>query len=296
MPLASFVQNLLLIELPSRNYAVSLTIYILLRLSFPIISSLQSKTASSNKAKDKKAARKAAAEKALQVQAILKHLLQDPDLLAPFPVFKTYSRNGLNLNLQYYTADTMPKQLKNWAFDLTKINIQQFYENCPGWGWSDAKKRKELEDDNARYVVATYAQPPEDEKNTADATAAAAPATAAPTVGQPLAFIHMRFELEGVDPVLYIYEFHVESSAQGRGIGRFLMQIAELISRKAGLAKVMLTVFKENSAANGLYSKLGYVLDESSPGTVDPAGNHGYEILSKLLPPPPTKKTDTAVQ
>lgn len=261
-----------------------------------------SKTASSNKAKDKKTARKAAAEKALQVQAKLKQLLQDPDLLAPFPVFKTYSRNGLNLNVQYYTANSLPDELKTWAFDLTKVNIQQFYENCPGWGWNDWKKRKELEDSNARFIIATYAEasaeenPGTDASNTKDNPTATTSSAALPTstVGQPLAFIHMRFEMEGDDPVLYVYEFHVERAVQGRGIGRFLMQSTELISRKAGLAKVMLTVFKANFAANGLYSKLGYTLDESSPGTVDPAGNHGYEILSKSLPsPPPPKKPET---
>jgi len=270
---------------------------------FPFTFTLQSKTASSNKAKDKKAARKAAAEKALQVQAKLKQLLQDPDLLAPFPVFKTYSRKGLSLNLKYYTAESMPHELITWAFDLTKKNIQQFYESCPNWGWNDLQKRKELEDSNARFIVATYAEAPTEENHATDASnttsndnksAAAAtlpgPASSIPTVGQPLAFIHMRFEMEGDDPVLYVYEFHVESTVQGRGVGRFLLQAAELISRKAGLAKIMLTVFTANSVANGLYSKLGYTLDETSPGTVDPVGNHGYEILSKLLPPPPPPK------
>ena len=267
----------------------------------PISSFLQSKTASSTKAKDKKAARKAAAEKALQVQALLKQLLQDPDLLAPFPVFKTYSRNGLNLNLQYYTAESMPTELKAWAFDLTKTNIQQAYEECPGWGWSDSKKRKELEDSNARFIVAIYGgeiTPQEETKNAnkttnsnsnVNDTTAAAAKSPSPTLtpGQAVAFIHIRFEMEGDDPVLYVYEFHVDSAIQGRGVGRFLMQMTELIARKSGLARVMLTVFRTNAGANGLYSKLGYTLDEISPGTVDPAGDHGYEILSKLLPPPP---------
>jgi ribosomal protein S18 acetylase RimI-like enzyme len=270
----------------------------LMHTFFSFTFSLQSKTASSNKAKDKKAARKAAAEKALQVQTKLKQLLQDQDLLAAFPVFNTYSRNGLNLNLKYYTAESMPNELKTWAFGLTKINIQKFYENCPGWGWNDVKKRKELEDSNARFIVATYAEAPAEEKsatdasntttntNSASATHPDANTLSTPIVGQPLAFIHMRFEMEGDDPVLYVYEFHVDRAVQGRGVGRFLLQIAELISRKAGLAKIMLTVFIANFVANGLYSKLGYTLDESSPGTVDPVGNHGYEILSKSLRKP----------
>lgn len=31
--------------------------------------------------------------------------------------------------------------------------VQALYEACPGWGWSDAKKRAELADPAARYLV-----------------------------------------------------------------------------------------------------------------------------------------------
>lgn len=57
---------------------------------------------------------------------------------------------------------------------------------------------------------------------------------------------------------------------QGKGLGKFLMQLLELMGRKARVARLMLTVFHGNAAARGLYSRLGYTLDEDSPGAADP--------------------------
>ena len=112
--------------------------------------------------------------------------------------------------------------------------------------------------------------------------------TRPPTPDQFIGFVHLRFEMEEDEPVAYVYEIHVEQEAQGKGLGKFLMQIVELVARSTKLPRVMLTVFTENKAANALYSKLGYVMDEGSPGMVAvDAGNgngndpHGYEILTK---------------
>ena len=47
---------------------------------------------------------------------------------------------------------------------------------------------------------------------------------------------------------------------------------------------VMLTVIQANSAAFGLYEKLGFSLDSTSPGVVEPTEASGYEIMSKARP------------
>lgn len=46
---------------------------------------------------------------------------------------------------------------------------------------------------------------------------------------------------------------------QGKGLGRFLMQLLELIGRRSGVARLMLTVFHANEAAVALYRRLGWV-------------------------------------
>ncbi len=46
---------------------------------------------------------------------------------------------------------------------------------------------------------------------------------------------------------------------QGKGLGRFLMQLLELVGRRSGVARLMLTVFHANTAALALYKRLGWV-------------------------------------
>lgn len=45
----------------------------------------------------------------------------------------------------------------------------------------------------------------------------------------------------------------------------------------------MLTVMTANADAFGLYSSLGYTMDDTSPSACDAADDAGYEILSKQL-------------
>lgn len=45
-------------------------------------------------------------------------------------------------------------------------------------------------------------------------------------------FVNYRFTLEEEIPVLYVYEIQLESCVQGKGLGKFLMQLIELIAQK----------------------------------------------------------------
>jgi GNAT superfamily N-acetyltransferase len=45
-------------------------------------------------------------------------------------------------------------------------------------------------------------------------------------------FVHYRFVLEEDVPVLYVYELQLESRVQGKGLGKFLMELIELIAQK----------------------------------------------------------------
>lgn len=49
-----------------------------------------------------------------------------------------------------------------------------------------------------------------------------------PVVG----FVHYRFTIEEDIPVIYVYELQLESHVRGKGLGKFLMQLIELIARK----------------------------------------------------------------
>lgn len=50
--------------------------------------------------------------------------------------------------------------------------------------------------------------------------------------GSMIGFVHYRFIVEEELPVLYVYELQLEPRVQGKGLGKFLMQLIELIARK----------------------------------------------------------------
>ncbi|XP_010167003.2 N-alpha-acetyltransferase 40, partial [Antrostomus carolinensis] len=93
------------------------------------------------------------------------------------------------------------------------------------WGWKEREKREELWDDRAWYLIARE-----------------------PGAG-PVAFSHFRFDVECGDEVLYCYEVQLESRVRRRGLGKFLLQILQLVANSTQMKKVMLTVFKHNHGA-----------------------------------------------
>ena len=61
----------------------------------------------------------------------------------------------------------------------TASDAQALYDACPGWGWSDAKKRAELADPAARYLVVFEQQQAQQQADASAASGAAAAAAAA---------------------------------------------------------------------------------------------------------------------
>ncbi|RLV76492.1 hypothetical protein DV515_00016918, partial [Chloebia gouldiae] len=110
------------------------------------------------------------------------------------------------------------------ANKLTKANMQTLYEQSE-WGWKEREKREELRDERAWYLLARE-----------------------PGHG-PVAFSHFRFDVECGDEVLYCYEVQLESRVRRRGLGKFLLQILQLVANSTQMKKVMLTVFKHNHGA-----------------------------------------------
>lgn len=140
------------------------------------------------------------------------------------------------------------------------------------WGWSDAAKREELTADAARFILVR------------PKAGGGGDATPPPL---PVAYAHFRYELAdhpATDAVLYVYEVQLAAAVQRAGLGRFLMQLLELVARRAGLAAINLTVQDCNEAARALYAGLGYVPDDGSP--VPGVDEEGYQVLVKRLPPP----------
>ncbi|XP_076949310.1 uncharacterized protein LOC143621916 [Bidens hawaiensis] len=104
-----------------------------------------------------------------------------------------------------------------------------------------------------------------------------------------IGFVHYRFVIEEEIPVLYVYELQLEPAFQGKGLGKFLMQLVELIACNNGMGAVVLTVQKQNTSAINFYlNKLKYNISSISPSKVYQmmgviGEEKSYEILCKTF-------------
>lgn len=185
--------------------------------------------------------------------------LDDP--MATMGPFKKFNRNGLNLIIECKKRTDMDKDTLDWAFNLTKINMQALYEQS-NWGWTEREKKEEMQHDKAWYLIASDQD------------------------GNAKGFAQFRFDMDFDDEVLYCYEVQIVSEVRRKGLGKFLMQILELIAHKTQMRKVMLTVFQENKLGNEFFTKkLKYILDETTPSIFDPMNqeDYDYDILCKPI-------------
>ncbi|XP_066466279.1 N-alpha-acetyltransferase 40 isoform X1 [Tiliqua scincoides] len=161
----------------------------------------------SSKGKEKKQKRleERAAMDAVCAKVEAANKLGDP--LEAFPVFKKYDRNGLNITIECKRVSSLDAATLDWAFELTKMNMQTLYEQSE-WGWKDREKRDEMTDDRAWYLIALE-----------DGSV-------------PVAFSHFRFDVECGDEVLYCYEVQLESKVRRKGLGKFLIQILQLVANR----------------------------------------------------------------
>ncbi|GAB1191694.1 acyl-CoA N-acyltransferase [Aspergillus pseudonomiae] len=186
----------------------------------------------------------------------------------------------LHYSLDIYTADSIPDADFEACFKLIEETSSDAYKGS-GWGWSPKKKMKEMRLPDMRYLILRQGSKatPENIENAEGGTVS--------STGQLLGFTSFMVTYEDGKKVIYCYEIHLSSAAQGQGLGSQLMIRLANIGRRIGLEKVMLTVFRSNEKAVRFYYKLGFTEDEYSPpprilrnGMVK---EPDYMILSKSL-------------
>nr|CAG4641399.1 EOG090X0MNC [Eulimnadia texana] len=205
-----------------------------------------------SKGKAKRLERKQEQQKIAALQKLIRDANEQENPLASFPVFQKFSKGDLTVNITCSRVTNLSKELIDWSFDLLKKNMQVLYEQS-SWGWSDTKKKREMTEDSAWYLIATTPE------------------------GKPVAFSHFRFDMDFDDAVLYCYELHLEEECRRKGLGKFMLQILELMAFKAELRKVILTVFLHNKDALNFFRSMGYEHDETNVDDPD----CDYLILSK---------------
>lgn len=137
--------------------------------------------------------------------------------------------------------------------------------------WSPSSKRKEMLLPDMRYLVIRDRTPTPGSDST-----------------RPIhGFVSFMITYEDGHEVIYVYEVHLAPEFRGQGIGKVLLDMVENIGRKTKVEKVMLTVFKTNKRAVKWYDRMGYTVDDFSPGprilrngTIK---EPSYVILSKSL-------------
>ncbi|XP_008806628.1 N-alpha-acetyltransferase 40 [Phoenix dactylifera] len=234
--------------------------------------------------KEKKIRRKEVLEKKKAIDEIIKKASSVKDHLASFPPFCHYDRNGLSVYLESGSGDQLSSPIKKYIQNLLKVNMEGPYGS--EWPMEEKVKRREMVAPEARYIFVR-----ESPNATLDGKSLRADEkmTSAGWMGDGdrlVGFVHYRFIVEEDIPVIYVYELQLESCAQGKGLGKFLMQLIELIAHKNHMGAVMLTVQKANVLAMNFYtSKLRYIISTISPSRVDPliGAEKNYEILCKTF-------------
>lgn len=124
-------------------------------------------------------------------------------------------------------------QINFWVDRLftlfSKINMEGPYGSQ--WSTEEKVKHREMVSTQAHYIFVHEASnanangmfPKSDAEKTTSALEQKDPM---------VAFVHFRFIIEEMIPVLYVYELQIEPRFQGRGLGTFLMELIELIACK----------------------------------------------------------------
>ncbi|MBI5952724.1 MAG: GNAT family N-acetyltransferase [Chloroflexi bacterium] len=78
--------------------------------------------------------------------------------------------------------------------------------------------------------------------------------------GKRAGFLHIQIQTDYFNgsKVVYISDVAVDSSFEGQGVGRILLDQAEAWAREQGCSLLTLYVFSNNSRARKVYEKLGF--------------------------------------
>uniref|UniRef100_A0A1B6E3A6 N-alpha-acetyltransferase 40 n=1 Tax=Clastoptera arizonana TaxID=38151 RepID=A0A1B6E3A6_9HEMI len=191
------------------------------------------------KNKEKIQARREERAQLIAAQAVTDKANKIPDPLEPFKAFHLYKKGDFFVKFECKKVTSLNPETIDWIFKLEKDNMEVLYNTCD-WGWNDKKKREEMTEDQAWYLIARG----ED--------------------GTPVAFSHFRFDVDYGDEVLYCYELQLEPSVRRHGLGKFMMQILELMAFSNQMKKVILTVLNHNSTALAFFYSLNYTKDETN--------------------------------
>jgi ribosomal protein S18 acetylase RimI-like enzyme len=78
-------------------------------------------------------------------------------------------------------------------------------------------------------------------------------------LGEKVGLLWFAVQKQGDEPVIFVYDVHVDEQFRRRGYGEQAFQALETMARELGAHKISLHVFGYNHSARALYQKLGFV-------------------------------------
>ncbi|KAJ8559761.1 hypothetical protein K7X08_003819 [Anisodus acutangulus] len=234
----------------------------------------------SDNTRDNKMTRKEILEKKKKVQEIIKAAVSHNDPLSSFPTFRHYNNKGLSMYLDSECGDSLSSPIKQYIQNLLKLNMEVAFGT--EWPEEEKVKRREMVSSEARYIFVYEISNVDTNIMFKLSHKGRSTAGGMDDKGQLVAFVHYRFTIEEEIPVLYVYELQLEHRVQGKGLGKFLMVLIELIAQKSKMRAVVLTVQKANMIAMNFYrNKLRYLISTMSPSQLQMGLKTNYEILCK---------------
>jgi len=179
--------------------------------------------------------------------------------------------------MEFYPGSALSNELLEDLLALTRDNMKAMYDGSgsAAWAWNDSRKRGELRNDRMRWILLR---------------SKTLPGIDTPESGSKgiVGFMAFRFVAEAGIPLAYLHELQLSKSVQRMGYGQRLTAQLERIARNCSMQLIMLTVFSSNVTAMKFYEKLGFSIDEASPGPCynlmdDDQPKSPYEIMSKVL-------------
>lgn len=208
------------------------------------------------------------------------------DMMMIIPKLRTFI-------IQHYTSNNISKNILKQCINIFENNMSLLYQQS-SWGLNLETKLEELNHKKARFLILQPIHNNINNNSNNDSTEKTTQVSSysisddTTTIDDDVigGFIHYRFCYDDDETpscvVLYIYEIQIRDVYQKKyGFGKTLMSYIDILCDKLNINKIMLTVFKNNTAAMNFYiNTLHFMIDESSPSKHGDC-NTDYEILSK---------------
>lgn len=203
------------------------------------------------KGKMKKQMRQEAMRKEKEHLLHLRDTACKDDLLDEYEAFRRYERNGVIASLESTHGSGLSDDDIDACIALQRVNLVKL---GTVQGWDEAAARDALRHDESRVIlvrgalepVTSSAQDDDEWVLLSDTGGEEQPGPSPTMVPSVIGYVHLQFCIsepqKGGQPMLCVLNMQLDPAVMGLGLGKFVLQLVELIARKSAMELVMLCV------------------------------------------------------